>query len=178
MNRSPSHQQPDIFMWGDTLKPEACQTPGLIITDDCSTCQVSRAAKRTGRLSSLGKCLKNRLHIETKYASLTRSSDRVSTAMHGVWAPWAKRNHPTENRRWKATQAGIARRLGTSTGHLKSMCVPPTCCTWTRGARLRSDNEAAHLRLSTGYSTAKTTVARKVMESLPADHPWMRRVQR
>jgi hypothetical protein len=53
----------------------------------------------------------------------------------------------------------------------------PACCTCTQ-ARAPSDRTTKrHICVcTTGYSTAKTRVTRKVMESLPADHPWMRRV--
>jgi hypothetical protein len=85
-----------------------------------------------------------------------------------------KRNHRTDNMLEKPLKRAL-RRLGTSTGHLKSMCATDLLHMDT-GARPRSDNEAAHLRLYHRILSKDGAVTRKVMESLPADHPWMRRV--
>jgi hypothetical protein len=176
MNRSPSRNNQTSLCGVTHLKPEACQTPrthhhGRLLP----RYQVSRAAKRTGRLSSLGKCSKK--EPQAAYRDKIRVIDsfiRPCIYYAMVWAP-SGRNEPSNRQNaGKATQAGIA-----PPRHIhwtpESMCATDLLHMDT-GARPRSDNEAAHLRLYHRILSKDGAVTRKVMESLPADHPWMRRV--
>jgi hypothetical protein len=77
----------------------------------------------------------------------------------------------------KPIRLAIRAALGISSGHLRRLYATDLLHMDAGIRSLRSDNEAAHLRLfHKVFNSSDTSIQHRVFKSLPDNHPWLQRV--